>query len=90
MWLSRFKNPISIHEDVGSTPVPAQWAKDLVFLWLWCRPQLQFQFDPWPQELPYAAGAAFKKEKERKKKKKSQAWNPGFAISELWVLGQVT
>lgn len=89
MWLSRFKNPISIHEDVGSTPVPAQWAKDLVFPWLWWRPQLQFQFDTWPRNFHMQQVQPSKK-KKKERKKKSQAWNPGFAISELWVLGQVT
>ena len=32
------KNPPSVFEDASLIPGLAQWVKDLVSLWLWCRP----------------------------------------------------
>ena len=48
----------------------AQWVKDLVLLWLWCRPANTALIQPLAWEPPYAANAALKKLKKKKKKKK--------------------
>ena len=79
----RLRNPIGIHEVLGSIPGLAPWVKDLscgigrrhssdsALLWLWPRTAAtaRIRLNPaW--ESPRVAGAALKKTK--KKKKKSQ------------------
>ena len=44
----------------SSGSIPAWWVKDLALPQLWCRSQLQFSWDPWPGDFPYALGAAEK------------------------------
>ena len=48
-------------QDAGLLPGPTQWLKDLVLLWLWCRPAAAALIPPLAQELPYAAGVTLKK-----------------------------
>ena len=58
-------NPTGILKDLGLVPGSAQWVKDPVLLWLWCRSAAAAPIQPLAWEPPYAAGMALKRQKDR-------------------------
>ena len=48
-------------------PGLAQWVKDSMLLWLWCRLAATTPIRLLAWELPHAAGAALKKDQKKKK-----------------------
>ena len=77
MWSSHHgaeeMNPTKNHEVEASIPGLAQWVKELVWLWLWCRPAAVAPIGPLAWEPPYAADAALKN--KIKKKKSFKMWS---------------
>ena len=59
------------HEVASLIPGFSQWVKDLMLLWLWCRPAAVAPIGPLAWEPPYAPGVALKKKDKRQKTKKS-------------------
>ena len=63
-WL---RNPTRNHEVVGFIPGLAQWVKDPVLLWLWCRLAATALIRPLAWESPHDVAAAHEMAKRQKK-----------------------
>ena len=59
-------NPNRNHEHAGSIPGLDPWLKDLVLLWLWCRPAATAPIRHLAWETTHAAGAALERQKKKK------------------------
>ena len=71
-------NPTKNREVAGSIPALAQWVKDLVLLWLWCRPAGTALIRPLAWEPPRATGAALLRQKIKKQKTKKIIIEPNL------------
>ena len=89
------------HEVVGFIPGLSQWVKDLVLLWLWCRPAATVPIRSLAWEPTYASSMALKSKSKKKLQihiftcsvKRLRFWRPHpfFFLTAPWhaeFLGQ--
>ena len=61
----------------------AQWVKDPMLLWLWCRPAAEAPIRPLAWEPPYATGVALKRQKKKKKEKRKKVKKRKYVFQEI-------
>ena len=65
LWLSSLRTKYSVCEDEGLIPGLSQWIKDLVLLWLCCRPAAAALIQHLAWEHPYATVVNLKEKKKK-------------------------
>ena len=84
-WLM---NPSRIHEDAGLIPVLSQWVKDLVLLWLWCRPTAIAPTGPLAWKPPYVMGVALKSKEKKKERNELPYYEEILSDLKCILLGE--
>ena len=88
-WVSMLRTPL-VSTRMQLIPGLAQWVKDLVWLWLWCRPSAAAPIRPLAWERPSVLKSKKKKKRICLQRLGSQLWlrsDPrGVHMPQVWPL----